>query len=132
MDTTLTQIKAIIKWYGDLQKGYNNIEVLMESRRKLTSLSYFLAEVVGEVKFNYDIAYGERKIGTAEAKAELMESETAAKAETLAIKEKSDLIRKEKELEGTYYRLRLLLTQANEVSSTLHQHISNLKIEQNG
>lgn len=132
MEEILNQIKAIIKWYGDLQKGYNNIEVLMESRRKLTSLSYFLAEVVGEVKFNYDVAYGARKIGIAEAKADIMSSESAAKAETLAIKEKSDLIREEKELEGTYYRLRLLLTQANEVSSTLHQHISNLKIEQNG
>jgi hypothetical protein len=129
----LEEIKKIVKWYEGISKGYNNLEILMEARRKLNSKSYYLAEIVGEMKYNYDIAYGERKIAIATTKAELMDSgESAAKSETRAVKENVEVIRKEKELEGTYYRLRLLLSQANELSSTLHQHISNLKIEKSG
>lgn len=132
MENTLEQIKKVIKWYESLNKGYNNIELLMQARRKLTGHSYYLAEIVGEVKFNFDVTYGRRKIAIAETKVDIMSSgESASKSETQAIKECAEIIRKEKELEGTYYRLRLLLTQANEVSSCLHQHISNLKIEKN-
>lgn len=136
MNELLAKIKRAIVWYEGVSRSsqdYYNLHILNQFGIRLSTRLYELAELVGEIKQDFDATYGNRKINVNKTKVELMDGgDTATKAESRAIVENAEIIKKEKELEGLYYRLRLLLTQGNEVLGRLNQHISNLKNEKDG
>jgi len=124
------KIESIIVWYNRLAKGFQDIQCLIDVRRKLATYSYNVAEITGNLKIDFDNAIFTRKNEFAKAKSKLMkEGFSGTEAEAKAEIQIEEIRRIESSLSGSYSKSKLLLSQINEILSTLNQHIAYLRSE---
>jgi len=127
----IEDITAIIETYDNLPRDFNDIQRLLNARKSLSVLSYNLSLQVADYKHLYEMAYLKRKLNHSRLK---QSSEgTNADREDKAIIGNAENLKTEKENEAMYSKLKIILGQVNEVSDSMSQYISYLKLEkQNG
>jgi|SRR3990172_10832344 len=130
MKESQDQITKIIEWYHNIRKGYQDIALLIDARRKLSTLSFFFAEETGEVIRSFNECYFLRKTNQAKARLDAVaEGNPAGLAESMAEYRCAEYRRHESGAEGNKDRCRLIMNQINEVLSSMSQQIAFLRSE---
>lgn len=125
----LEEIKKNIEWFHDNAKS-NNIEGLIHVRSRLSTQSYYLAEMAGEAVKGYHEVYYLRKTNFFRAKKNAIdEGKGVGVSETIAEGKIVDYRQREATMEGLKDQYRILLNQINEVLNAMASHINYLKSE---
>lgn len=129
--STLEAINKIISWYKAQKKGYNDIEYLIYTRRKLSCSLFELATIVGEAfevfkEFEYDRKHTHE---TERLRIKKSQVTTVSDAEMQAAALAAPMRKNENQAEAMYKRLYMIHQAGNEVLQTLNQEIANLRSE---
>lgn len=125
-----SNIEKIIGWYNRIERGYQDVGNLIDARRKLATYSFSMAEITGNLKVDFDSATFARKNQFAKSKSKAIKSgSSGTEAEAKADIEIEEIAEVEASLKGAYSKAKLLLSQINEVLSTMNQHIAFLRAE---
>ena len=129
MSDTLEQIRKDIDFYHSNAKEIS-VDKLLKLKTHLTTLNYYLAEQVADMKESYNNSYYIRKISISKTKnAYVNKSYAATKAESIATEEEAEKLETELNNEALANRLDLLLKQSNKIVEDITQRISVLKQE---
>ncbi len=130
MEETLNKIEKIIAWWKSLQKGYNDIDMLLYKEQRLSGYSYYLAEILADSEEDALIAYFWRKINSGKSKNSFIsEGKSAAAAESLSVIETEEELLKEVNAKSVSFKANILLRQVNKVLDAIRTRISYLKSE---
>lgn len=128
---TIKDINSIIDWYAVNYSGAS-IELLMDSKSKLLTLCFRLAEEVADAKKGSIMSTVFRKYEHHNTKSKLLEEGfTLGKAESKSLVEIRDYLVKEAENEALSFHYKLTLDYATKIAEDLTQRISVLKNERN-
>ena len=132
--STLERIQAAVIWYSTIDRDFNDIEKLMEARRRLACHLFAFAMEVGELNREKSRKEPLRKSKYARTVSEMLEKSEGKTVSVTAAKEHADFKTmfergEETASEAEYYAARVVYEAANNVLDTLSQHISNLKSE---
>jgi len=129
MEDVLKQVDKIVIWYNE-NYASATIEQLHNSKSKLITLCYYLAEHLSKLKLDYNSSRFVKKIEFTRKKNELINiGKKIGEAEGLADEHTSEYYEKELSNESVAYRLELLLKQSNLIVRDMEQRISTLKLE---
>lgn len=124
------EVKQIIIEYNQyvVEKKTNDIDLMFNILERLTTLSYFISELVINNKINYNYSFFERKIELNRAKQRILQEKKTSvnKAEIEANIEVEELYYKEIQQEAIAYKYETLLSQINVIISVLKTKISYL------
>lgn len=130
MNGVIPTMTNLIQQYQD---KYSTMPLnrLLDFQDKLSTLSWTLAEQVGEAKHLYNGQHFVRKIEVIRKKQGLRTAKkiTQKEAEEIALEETHDDYLEELELEANAYKMELMLRQCNRILSSVQQRISSLKQE---
>jgi hypothetical protein len=129
---TLHNIESAVKWYAMLSADYNDINTLMNARRRLACHLFNFAIEIGELNREKNRTEHVRK-----SKYAMLVHDALVKSEgknvasnQLIIDYKVSFERGEEgAAESTYYAGKLIYDAGTNVLDTMNQHISNLKKE---
>lgn len=129
IDEIVANINRIIDWYRtSFDKA--TIELIMDARSKLTTNLYTFATYVGDTKLEQLRTESIRKIKHHQKRKEYLDASfSVAKAESDALLDTEEELKKANDFEGYYFTLRLMLDQANKVDDVLQQKVSVMKTE---
>lgn len=126
---TINSIHELIAAYKENYKTLNAHQ-LSNLHQLLSIHTFYLSEILADIKRNYNFAYMDRKFCFSSKKTALINkgfkiSEADSEAFILSKKE----LEQEKEFESLGYRLETLYKSINNIISAISQRISILKIE---
>lgn len=124
------QIDTIIGWYQGLDKGFNDIDHLIYSRRKLSGLLVRLASYVGRLAKDAEAAEGKRKIKAHSlCQRYIDEGFSASAADKKAESEIAEERKVEKDYIGRFKSGRLLYDSINQCLNSMAGEINYLREE---
>ena len=130
--SNLERIHAAVTWYATINKGFDDIETLMEARRRLSCHLFAFALEVGGLNREKNRTEHLRRSRYARTVAEMLEQsggKNVAAAKEAADYKTSQERGEEGMAEAEYYAAKLIHEAGKDVLDTLNQHISNLKQE---
>lgn len=128
--TLIEHITEQVATYNAMEIIPTNLEYLMGIRKNLSYNAYLLGKDTARAKKQMEAIKAQRKIKYFKHKAEGIKSgDSAAKAETFAEVEISELREQEANLDGLYGGYKIILDQCNECLKSIQQDISQLKLE---
>lgn len=132
MNETLRDISATIAWYRKLPRDFNDINLLMNARRSLSTMLYEVAGILAEYARDKIAAEHVRKAFEAEKFAELRDkaekpitSQIEAAVKALSV----SYCQREADTEAEYQAAKIVYDAAKNVCDVMTQHIANLKSE---
>ena len=130
-DETIQRINQIIQWYNETPYDYSGITELMHQRVQLSTLLFFYAVELGNVRKTWKQSEIQtERIRRCKTKDLIDAGMPNTKAVEMGKFASLDEYAQEKTYDGLYFSMKLFYDSALEVLNTLNQHISNLKKEQ--
>jgi len=133
LDETISEIADIMDWWYK-NPDNQDIEKLNKVRNKLSALRVFLGESKHREQIKADLAYVNRKVAQAKITLDYKDKvdvTSFAQAERLADKDTElvEQLKTQKKLEGTFERLKDLVSSSDKVLTAMHQTLSLLSKE---
>ena len=132
MNTVITNIQKVISWYANIPADFNDIDLLLNSRRVLATRLYELAVIMAQAIKEKNSTEHERKSFEYRRKCELMaaaEKPVISHIEAIVFNESSTYRDVESAAEAEFKAMQLIYGAAETVVYTMQQHIANLRGE---
>ncbi len=124
------EIMEIVKWYNMCPMDYSGINELMYNMVQLSTLLFFYAGELGEIRKQWKRAEAQTEIvRRSQTKIYLDAGQPNTKAIEYGKICSLDEYAEEKTLDGLYNSMRFFYDSTIEVLNTINQHIANLKKE---
>jgi len=128
--SNLEKINIIVGWYKGLSKGFNDVDTLIYSRRKLATHLFELADYVGNLRGLHNEAHFLRKSAQATAKVDYLSAgESASSSTILTDKDTFEAQSTEHAAESKHMRIKLLYESGKDILSSMVQDIAYLRHE---
>ena len=133
MNETLQNIQKAVSWYDRLPADFNDIQMLLNARRLLSTRLFQLAGYLADQSRDKIAAEHVRKSFEARRFAEIKSTSEgkviAAHIDAQVRSEAVEYAQKEAQAEADYTALKIIYSAAQNVCDVMSQHISNLKQE---
>lgn len=123
-------IYTIISWWQHLPNDFNDINTLIEKRRKLSAYSVFMAKHIADIHKKYGKAYPKRKVKQAKELIKKMESIdhiTLGKADAHAIVEVEEELIDDYSLKAQIDGYKAIKKSIQDTLTAMHQEIADLR-----
>lgn len=126
------QIEKVLTWYDRLPADFNDVDLLIDARRKLSTRLYQFACVLADLSKDKISSEHRRKAFEARRKAELIastEKPVLSQIEAIVQSEAEGLKEAEAAAEAEFQAARIIYSAAQTVCDVMNQHIANLRAE---
>jgi len=131
MNDLINEVIRVVEWYKELPKDYPNISDIMYARKNITTLQFYMSVELGKLRKEWKECEVRRETVRRMKAVELIdEGLSMTKVQEISRKEALFMFQAEKIADIEYHNLKFMLDSTQEVSNSMMQHISQLKIEQ--
>lgn len=131
IENVTNQIQRIVFWYNRLPVDYSGINELMYNRIQLSTLLFYYASELGNIRKEWKKAEATAEIMRRKKTMEYINAgQPISKANEYGKFSSLDEYALEKQFDGYYHSMRFVYESTMEVLNTINQNISNLKKEQ--
>jgi len=131
MSEVTEEVMKVVEWYKDLPKDYSNITDIMYARKKLTTYQFYMAVELGKLRKCWKECEVSTEMVRRRKAVELIDEGLAmTKVQEISRQEALLMFEAEKVADIGYHNMKFMLDATQEVSNSMMQHISQLKIEQ--
>jgi len=124
------EITEIVKWYQKCPMDFSGINELMYNRVQLSTLLFFYASNLGDVRKEYKRAESQTEIVRRSKTMDLINNgQPITKAVEHGKMMSLDEYANERQWDALYFGMKLMYDSSIEILNTINQHISNLKKE---
>ena len=130
-NVNVDEICKVVNWYQNLSKDYTNISSLMHARKTLSTYLFGLSTEMSNLRQIWKQNEFETESARRKIMVEMIDENVAvSKANEYCRMKIISFVELENLSENEYHKLKFFIDSANDVNSTLMQHISLLKKEQ--
>lgn len=128
----INDIEKVVNFYHALKRGYNDIDMLVNCRKSLSTCLYYMSKDIAIAYETFKGLESLRKMNVEKRRYELISGSdkiSAAAAEAQAAAQFADIRDQENESETIWKRLDLHYRSTEKVIDSLNQHIAHLRAE---
>jgi hypothetical protein len=133
MESILNYIQKTVGWYDKIPAGYNDIDMLINARRVLSTRLFQFAGIMADLRRNKGATELRRKAFENRRRYELKQSTEgkpiASHIEAQVLSESAEFLEAEFIAESEFAAAKLIFDSAMNICDVMNQHIANLRGE---